>query len=143
MLVDLIDYIQPTLVIIGSRGLNRLKGVILGSMSHYLIQKSSSPVMVSQLDPQVDLWLTCFMFQVTRRRLKPLRRPKRPISDLQREPRVGGLANATIDVESHARMVPPTGSAEEKQEEQKRTLASEGDGDDTDAEGQPANHNAL
>lgn len=49
MLVDLIDYIQPTLVIIGSRGLGKLKGVILGSMSHYLIQKSSSPVMVGVL----------------------------------------------------------------------------------------------
>jgi len=122
MLVDLIDYIQPTLVIIGSRGLNKLKGVILGSMSHYLIQKSSSPVMV------------------TRRRLKPVRRPRRPISDLQREPRVGGLANATIDVESHARMVAPTGSAEERAEAQKRESA---EGDDTDAEGQPAPHNAL
>lgn len=50
MLVDLIDYIQPTLVIIGSRGLGKLKGVILGSMSHYLIQKSSSPVMASLFD---------------------------------------------------------------------------------------------
>lgn len=47
---------------------------------------------------------SCFL-QVTRRRLKPLRRPPRPISDLQRQPRVGGLANATIDVESHAGMV--------------------------------------
>lgn len=87
MLIDLIDYFAPTLVIIGSRGLSRLKGIILGSTSHYLIQKSSAPVMV------------------TRRRLKPLRRPPRPISDLQRQPRVVGLANATIDVESHAGMV--------------------------------------
>ena len=47
MLIDLIDYVAPTLVIIGSRGLSRLKGIILGSVSHYLIQKSSAPVMVS------------------------------------------------------------------------------------------------
>lgn len=47
MLIDLIDYFAPTLVIIGSRGLSRLKGIILGSVSHYLIQKSSAPVMVS------------------------------------------------------------------------------------------------
>lgn len=49
--------------------------------------------------------LSYYESQVTRRRLKPLRRPPRPISDLQRQPRVGGLANATIDVESHAGMV--------------------------------------
>ena len=49
MLIDLIDYFQPTLVLVGSRGLGKLKGTILGSMSHYLIQKSSAPVMVSKV----------------------------------------------------------------------------------------------
>lgn len=46
--------------------------------------------------------LIVIAFKVTRRRLKPLRRPPRPISELQRKPRVVGLANATIDIESHA-----------------------------------------
>lgn len=87
MLIDLIDYIQPTLVIVGTRGLSHLKGVILGSVSHYLIQKSSAPVMV------------------TRRRLKPINRARRPISDLQREPRVEGLANAGVEKESHGAMI--------------------------------------
>lgn len=110
MLIDLIDYFAPTLVIIGSRGLSRLKGIILGSTSHYLIQKSSAPVMVGVLTLILGV-MTLFAdvilltHQVTRRRLKPLRRPPRPISDLQRKPRVVGLANATIDVESHAGMV--------------------------------------
>lgn len=103
MLIDLIDYIQPVLVIIGSRGLSKLKGIILGSVSHYLIQKSSSPVMV------------------TRKRLRPLNtRPRRPISDLQRQPRVGGLENATIDKESHGAMVPS--------HEQKMAAAGTGSG---------------
>lgn len=87
MLIDLIDYIQPVLVITGSRGLSRLKATILGSTSHYLIQKSSSPVMV------------------TRKRLKAPSRPKRAVADLQREPRVDGLGNATIDKESHGGII--------------------------------------
>ncbi|KAG8746582.1 hypothetical protein FRC10_004434 [Ceratobasidium sp. 414] len=48
MLLDLIDYTEPTMVIVGSRGLNALKGILLGSTSHYLIQKSSVPVMVAR-----------------------------------------------------------------------------------------------
>lgn len=35
------------MVIVGSRGLGKLKGILLGSTSHYLVQKSSVPVMVS------------------------------------------------------------------------------------------------
>jgi len=45
---DLIDFLEPTMVIVGSRGLGKLKGILLGSTSHYLVQKSSVPVMVSQ-----------------------------------------------------------------------------------------------
>lgn len=120
MLIDLIDYFAPTLVIIGSRGLSRLKGIILGSTSHYLIQKSSAPVMV------------------TRRRLKPLRRPPRPISDLQRKPRVVGLANATIDVESHAGMVHQShagSDADDTDSGAKHRLLRDGDtGGETDPE---------
>lgn len=46
MLLDLIDFYSPTMVIVGSRGIETIRGV-LGSMSHYLVQKSSVPVMVA------------------------------------------------------------------------------------------------
>jgi nucleotide-binding universal stress UspA family protein len=52
MLVDMIDFHEPTLVVVGSRGLTKLKGMLLGSVSNYLIQKSSSPVMV--ISPPFD-----------------------------------------------------------------------------------------
>ncbi|PWN22937.1 hypothetical protein BCV69DRAFT_280547 [Microstroma glucosiphilum] len=48
MLLDLIDFYGPTMVIVGSRGLGSLKGILLGSTSHYLVQKSSCPVMVAR-----------------------------------------------------------------------------------------------
>ncbi|KAG6379335.1 hypothetical protein JVT61DRAFT_11795 [Boletus reticuloceps] len=38
MLLDIVDHTQPTMMIVGSRGMGRLKGVLLGSTSHYLIQ---------------------------------------------------------------------------------------------------------
>ena len=40
--------INPTLVILGSRGRSALKGVLLGSFSNYLVTKSSVPVMVAR-----------------------------------------------------------------------------------------------
>jgi nucleotide-binding universal stress UspA family protein len=43
-----IDYLQPTLVVLGSRGRSALKGVLLGSFSNYLVTKSSVPVMVAR-----------------------------------------------------------------------------------------------
>ncbi|KAI3622911.1 hypothetical protein CBS14141_004244 [Malassezia furfur] len=46
MLLSLIDFYSPTMVIVGSRGIETIRGV-LGSMSHYLVQKSSVPVMVA------------------------------------------------------------------------------------------------
>ncbi|THH20566.1 hypothetical protein EW146_g815, partial [Bondarzewia mesenterica] len=46
MLLDVIDYVEPVMLIVGSRGLSQLKGILLGSTSHYLIQKCSVPVMV-------------------------------------------------------------------------------------------------
>ncbi|WFD04433.1 hypothetical protein MOBT1_003143 [Malassezia obtusa] len=46
MLLALIDFYSPTMVIVGSRGIETIRGV-LGSMSHYLVQKSSVPVMVA------------------------------------------------------------------------------------------------
>ncbi|KAJ1021193.1 hypothetical protein NDA16_003979 [Ustilago loliicola] len=48
MLLDLIDFYEPTMVVVGSRGLGSLKGILLGSTSHYLVQKSSAPVMVAR-----------------------------------------------------------------------------------------------
>ncbi|KAK7690050.1 hypothetical protein QCA50_006695 [Cerrena zonata] len=48
MLLDIVDYIEPTMLIVGSRGLGNLKGILLGSTSHYLIQKCSVPVMVAR-----------------------------------------------------------------------------------------------
>ncbi|KAG8703241.1 hypothetical protein FRC11_010882 [Ceratobasidium sp. 423] len=75
MLLDLIDYTEPTMAIVGSRGLNALKGILLGSTSHYLIQKSSVPVMVA------------------RRRLK---RPAKRAAHLEPHKRVT-LAEAAID----------------------------------------------
>ncbi|KAK0314353.1 hypothetical protein LTR01_001176 [Friedmanniomyces endolithicus] len=48
MITEVIDYLQPTLVIIGSRGRSAVKGVLLGSFSNYLVTKSSVPVMVAR-----------------------------------------------------------------------------------------------
>ncbi|KAM0788831.1 hypothetical protein ACM66B_002917 [Microbotryomycetes sp. NB124-2] len=83
MLIDMIDYHEPTLVIVGSRGLTKIKGMLLGSVSNYLIQKSSVPVMV------------------TRRPLRSSRRVQRKLSSLNRQARVS-LAEASIEKDSHA-----------------------------------------
>lgn len=48
MITELIDYLSPTLVVIGSRGRSAVKGVLLGSFSNYLVTKSSIPVMVAR-----------------------------------------------------------------------------------------------
>jgi len=48
MLLDVVDYVEPTMLIVGSRGLGQLNGILLGSTSHYLIQKCSVPVMVAR-----------------------------------------------------------------------------------------------
>ncbi|KAH8078242.1 hypothetical protein HD553DRAFT_278198 [Filobasidium floriforme] len=77
MLLDLIDYLEPTMVIVGSRGLGKLQGILLGSTSHYLVQKSSVPVMVAR-----------------RRLKKPLRKTDPAL--LRHAPRVS-LAGASIE----------------------------------------------
>ncbi len=41
LMIDLIDHINPTLVVMGSRGLGKLAGIVLGSTSRYLIEKVS------------------------------------------------------------------------------------------------------
>lgn len=48
MITEAIDYFEPTLVILGSRGRGALKGTLLGSFSNYLVSKSSIPVMVAR-----------------------------------------------------------------------------------------------
>ncbi|KAK4554751.1 hypothetical protein LTR86_008253 [Recurvomyces mirabilis] len=48
MITEVIDFLTPTLVIIGSRGRSAVKGVLLGSFSNYLVTKSSVPVMVAR-----------------------------------------------------------------------------------------------
>lgn len=48
MILDIVDHVEPVMLIVGSRGLGQLKGILLGSTSHYLIQKCSVPVMVAR-----------------------------------------------------------------------------------------------
>ncbi|PPR00202.1 hypothetical protein CVT24_004905 [Panaeolus cyanescens] len=48
MLLDIVDHVEPIMLIVGSRGLGQLNGILLGSTSHYLIQKCSVPVMVAR-----------------------------------------------------------------------------------------------
>jgi hypothetical protein len=76
MLLDIVDHIEPRMLIVGSRGLGQLNGILLGSTSHYLIQKCSVPVMVA------------------RRRLK---RPPRKSAHLSTHRAHVSLAEAGID----------------------------------------------
>ncbi|PFH53955.1 hypothetical protein AMATHDRAFT_170477, partial [Amanita thiersii Skay4041] len=76
MLLDIVDYYEPSMLIVGSRGLGQLSGILLGSTSHYLIQKCSVPVMVA------------------RRRLK---RPPRRSAHLSKNRSHVSLAEAAID----------------------------------------------
>ncbi|QPG75928.1 hypothetical protein FOA43_003314 [Brettanomyces nanus] len=41
-----IKHISPTLIVVGSKGASAMKGVLLGSLSNYLVRKSTAPVMV-------------------------------------------------------------------------------------------------
>ncbi|OIW25050.1 hypothetical protein CONLIGDRAFT_583801 [Coniochaeta ligniaria NRRL 30616] len=82
LITEVIDLINPTLVILGSRGRSALKGVILGSFSNYLVTKSSVPVMVA------------------RKRLRKQSKYKRPINQQVNNisnPTARSLANAKID----------------------------------------------
>jgi hypothetical protein len=78
MLLDIVDFVDPSMLIVGSRGLGQLKGILLGSTSHYLIQKASVPVMVA------------------RRRLKRPPRGSAHLDPKRGQPRVR-LAQAGID----------------------------------------------
>ncbi|KAF2021029.1 hypothetical protein BU24DRAFT_13561 [Aaosphaeria arxii CBS 175.79] len=81
MITEVIDFLEPTLVILGSRGRSALKGVLLGSFSNYLVTKSSVPVMVA------------------RKRLRKHSKYKRKnlrLSNVLTNP-TGRLANAKVD----------------------------------------------
>ncbi|EJD55073.1 adenine nucleotide alpha hydrolases-like protein [Auricularia subglabra TFB-10046 SS5] len=78
-ILDLVDIIDPVMLIVGSRGMGEIKGILLGSTSHYLVQKSSVPVMVA------------------RRRLK---RPARQTAHLEHRARVP-LSQAKVEKEAN------------------------------------------
>ncbi|CCE83659.1 Piso0_004244 [Millerozyma farinosa CBS 7064] len=46
LILEIIDNLQPTLTVVGSKGQSAIKGVLLGSLSNYLVTKSSVPIMV-------------------------------------------------------------------------------------------------
>lgn len=48
LLTAVIDHVLPTMVILGSRGRSALKGVLLGSFSNYIVERSAVPVMVAR-----------------------------------------------------------------------------------------------
>ncbi|XP_006462714.1 hypothetical protein AGABI2DRAFT_72545 [Agaricus bisporus var. bisporus H97] len=113
MLLDIVDYIQPNMLIVGSRGLSQLSGILLGSTSHYLIQKCSVPVMVA------------------RRRLK---RPPKKSAHLSTQRQHVKLSEAGIDrvaarVDQDVQVM-----REEMQKEEKKRDGGPGSRDDRRAE---------
>ncbi|KAK5995157.1 hypothetical protein PT974_03553 [Cladobotryum mycophilum] len=82
LVTEVIDLVNPTLVVIGSRGRSALKGVILGSFSNYLVTKSSVPVMVAR--------------KRLRKQSKYKRTDVRQVNNLN-NPAARSLANAIID----------------------------------------------
>ncbi|TEY60350.1 hypothetical protein BOTCAL_0181g00180 [Botryotinia calthae] len=83
LITEVIDYVNPTLVILGSRGRSALKGVILGSFSNYLVTKSSVPVMVAR--------------KRLRKHNKQKRTPNIRLANNLTNPLVKSLASAKID----------------------------------------------
>ncbi|TGO19629.1 hypothetical protein BTUL_0003g00830 [Botrytis tulipae] len=102
LITEVIDYVNPTLVILGSRGRSALKGyvsnsinnlqenrklmmgsVILGSFSNYLVTKSSVPVMVAR--------------KRLRKHNKQKRIPHIRLANNLTNPLVKSLASAKID----------------------------------------------
>ncbi|EED85989.1 predicted protein [Postia placenta Mad-698-R] len=122
MLLDIVDFVQPSMLVVGSRGLGKLKGILLGSTSHYLIQKCSVPVMVA------------------RRRLK--RPPRRSAHLAPHRARVSLAQAAGID-----RMAPKVDQdvqemrtqIERDDEDRRNGAQTDGEDDpDTEVEGEPA-----
>lgn len=100
-------------MIVGTRGLDKIKGMLLGSVSNYLIQKSSSPVMV------------------TRRPLRVSRTVHRKLSTLNREARTT-LAGAQTEKESKGGAVDGDEDEPADISEQVQKLAVHGEGDSRD-----------
>ncbi|KAI0086462.1 hypothetical protein BDY19DRAFT_959970 [Irpex rosettiformis] len=125
MLLDIVDYVEPTMLIVGSRGLGNLKGILLGSTSHYLIQKCSVPVMVA------------------RRRLK---RPPRRSAHLATHHARLSLAEAAGIDRVATKVDEDVAAMREQVERDERDhrhgspppseMVDEGDGDDTEVEGE-------
>ncbi|PTB68966.1 hypothetical protein BBK36DRAFT_1166837 [Trichoderma citrinoviride] len=82
LVTEVIDLVNPTLVVIGSRGRSALKGVILGSFSNYLVTKSSVPVMVAR--------------KKLRKQSKYKRTPVKQVNNIS-NPSAKSLANAKVD----------------------------------------------
>ncbi|UNI22620.1 hypothetical protein JDV02_008490 [Purpureocillium takamizusanense] len=82
LITEVIDLVNPTLVVIGSRGRSALKGVILGSFSNYLVTKSSVPVMVAR--------------KRLRKQSKYKQKAVKQVNNLS-NPAARSLANAKID----------------------------------------------
>lgn len=117
MLLDLIDFYAPTMVIVGSRGLGSLRGILLGSTSHYLVQKSSAPVMVA------------------RKRLKLPALPRGRADVVQSvRARHMRLDQAAVEKKSNAAEEAPAGDDEE--EEKKKEHSETSDGEDSGDEGE-------
>ncbi|KAL7938528.1 hypothetical protein V8C35DRAFT_275780 [Trichoderma chlorosporum] len=82
LVTEVIDIVNPTLVVIGSRGRSALKGVILGSFSNYLVTKSSVPVMVAR--------------KKLRKQSKYKRTPVKQVNNIS-NPSARSLASAKVD----------------------------------------------
>lgn len=64
LIVEEADILDPTMIVVGKRGLSMLAKLIMGSVSDYVMQHASCPVMVihwytdRQTDRQLSLSLT-------------------------------------------------------------------------------------
>lgn len=113
---------ETTVVIVGSRGLTKIKGILLGSVSYYLVQKSSVPVMVA------------------RRRLRQQIKPHKQLSQLDRHARVP-LSHAETEMESHAAEVHSSSDPSDSDDDEDRQTAA-GDLSDKASEKLPSRANS-
>jgi len=122
MILDIVDYVEPLMLIVGSRGVSQLKGILLGSTSHYLIQKCSVPVMVA------------------RRRLK--RPPRRSAHLAKHRARVSlaeaaGIERVTQRVDEEVANMRDQIERSEDRESERMRVQEEGRSGDNDEEGEP------
>lgn len=122
MILDIVDYIEPLMLIVGSRGVTQLKGILLGSTSHYLIQRCSVPVMVA------------------RRRLK--RPPRRSAHLAKDRARVSlavaaGIERVTQRVDEEVAHMRDQIERSEDRESERMRVQEEGREGENDGEGEP------